>query len=784
MHTMPDEIKRSIGVLHEPGAVFEIRIPNTGRTGTVAGYFNDPEIAAKAVASWDGKANVYTAMNPVNPALLARAANRLKSYTKTTTADTDITHRRWLLVDCDPKRPAGISSSVEEKEAARERALAVRAWLTERGWPLPVLADSGNGYHLLYRIDLPNDEVSRDLVKDCLNVLAAKFDDEQVTVDTSVFNAGRIVKLHGTMSAKGDSTEDRPHRRSGLLEVPEVVELVPTDQLVGLAELVPKPQTEARTTTRTGGRFDLQEFIARHGLQVHRTKPWGDGTLYEIETCPFNPEHIRKARIIEFANGALSFGCFHNGCQSNGWHALRDLKEPGWRDRKAESNKNNYTRREESPESKPADIPEAMTATDILNAEFPEPVWAVPGLIPSGLTILAGAPKLGKSWLALCLGLALAYGGRALGKIPVEQTEVLYLALEDTARRIQDRLESLFAEPTEKLHFYFTWRRGQEAMDDLDLWLWQHQAVKIVIIDTLQKVRAPAHGQQQIYSADYEAVGMIKRLADRHDIAAVVVHHTRKAKGDDELDLISGSYGISGAADTAVILKRARGEADGKIFITGRDVEEQTLALKMEQGTGWTLLGDARQYEQTKERLDILRVLEESGEPMTPKAIADQLGNKSNNVKRLLGKIEREGFIKKVGYGKYIHISNSGTSSNYGYGGNSGNSSVSPPERVTDDVQELPIEQDTGNSAPTPQTQQGQVFPDSDTQRVTRVTGITRDDNNSPIHQARAECLQEKVCKIFTLKCDLTPIWENDVLSGQCRERGRLAYKPSGGLPF
>ncbi len=197
--------------------VFEVRIPNSGRTQTVAGWFNDAALAAEAVAEWDGVANIYVTMNPVNPALLARAQNRLKPYTKTTTTDADVISRRWLLVDLDPSRPADISSTEAEKEAAGRKAREILDYLQERGWPQPGVGDSGNGYHLLYPVDLPNDKSSEELVKNCLVALACRFDDDEVTVDTSVGNAARIIALYGTKKVKGDNTESRPHRGSRLL---------------------------------------------------------------------------------------------------------------------------------------------------------------------------------------------------------------------------------------------------------------------------------------------------------------------------------------------------------------------------------------------------------------------------------------------------------------------------------------------------------------------------------------------------------------------------------------
>src|SRR5690606_37816590 len=130
-------------------------------------------------------------------------------------SDADIIRRRWFPVDIDPVRPSGVSSNEEEHQAALARAVEISEFLgREQGWPAPVMADSGNGAHLLYRIDLPNDNESRDLVKRCLEVLDAIFSDCACAVDTANFNAARIWKMYGTTSRKGDHTEDRPHRKS------------------------------------------------------------------------------------------------------------------------------------------------------------------------------------------------------------------------------------------------------------------------------------------------------------------------------------------------------------------------------------------------------------------------------------------------------------------------------------------------------------------------------------------------------------------------------------------
>src|SRR5262249_10407498 len=155
-------IHRTLTLLHEPGSVVELRILNAGRNGTVSGYFTDRDKLAASAAQWSGQApGVYVTLNPCNSDLLARAANHIMMRARHTTADANILHRRWLPVDFHPARPSGISSTDAEHTAALEQAAKCRGWLQEHGWPAPVSADSGNGAHLLYRIDLPNDKTSQ-----------------------------------------------------------------------------------------------------------------------------------------------------------------------------------------------------------------------------------------------------------------------------------------------------------------------------------------------------------------------------------------------------------------------------------------------------------------------------------------------------------------------------------------------------------------------------------------------------------------------------------------------
>ena len=221
----PAEIERATRLLFPPGVVTEVRIPKT-RAGVISGYFDNPASLVTAIREVDARyspAGIYCVLNPVVPALIGRAYNRLRERSEHTTADSNIARRRWLPVDLDPVRPAGISSSDEEHEAALARARTIADEMSGE-WGRPIVADSGNGAHLvypIYPIDLPNDEESLRMVTGALAMLDQRYSDAIVKVDVTCANAARIWKVYGTVARKGDSIPGRPHRISRVLEVPD-----------------------------------------------------------------------------------------------------------------------------------------------------------------------------------------------------------------------------------------------------------------------------------------------------------------------------------------------------------------------------------------------------------------------------------------------------------------------------------------------------------------------------------------------------------------------------------
>ena len=328
-------LRDAVARLAGPGQVVEVRALTDQYTHS--GYFSDRDALIRAVEPLDTDSSVhgiYVTLNEVNPALLSRRANRIKmrlGKKDSTTSDVDILRRRWLPIDIDPLRPSGVSSTDEEHGLALAKADEVARWIAGLGFPEPVRADSGNGAHLLYRIDLPNDEAATALVKSCLATLDTLFSDEWVTVDTANFNAARIWKLYGTVSRKGDNTPERPYRRSRILSAPDELSIATIDQLRDLAARLPTEQHAQQQPTGTKDKgFDLRTWLFDYGLGVRSEKPYSGGALFILDQCPFSSAHKDGAFAIQFGNGAVFAGCKHTSCGggTQRWQELRERYEP------------------------------------------------------------------------------------------------------------------------------------------------------------------------------------------------------------------------------------------------------------------------------------------------------------------------------------------------------------------------------------------------------------------------------------------------------------------------
>jgi hypothetical protein len=297
----------------------------------------------------------------------------------------------------------------------------------------------------------------------------------------------------------------------------------------------------------------------------------------------------------------------------------------------------------------------SWTAKELLEVELPEPRCAVDDLITEGLTFECGAPKIGKSWLGLGLGIAVAAGGFAFGKIKVEQGDVLYLALEDNPRRLQSRLRMLLQEdpPPEGLYIETEWERfDRGGIERLQAWIDEHPDTRLVVIDVWTRIRPFAQNHSDRYQADYEAASLVQALAVQQGVAVLALYHTRKAESSDFVETVQGTFGTAGAADTIIVIKRSRGEADATLYVTGRDVEERELALQFVPETGmWELLGDAAEYTLGETRKVILETIEAHG-ALTPKQLSELTVVGHELAKKTMQRMFRDGQLTADG-GRY-----------------------------------------------------------------------------------------------------------------------------------
>jgi len=292
---------------------------------------------------------------------------------------------------------------------------------------------------------------------------------------------------------------------------------------------------------------------------------------------------------------------------------------------------------------------------DLLGKTFTPLNWVVPKVLPEGLFLLVSAPKIGKSWLSLQLVLAVATGGEVLGQ-KVKAGDALYLALEDNERRLQDRLRLLGADTTVRVgraDFATEWALSNAGgTEGIDAWLTAHPNARLVVVDVLERFRPRRSAKGNMYAEDYAAIAALKKLSDKHRVAILVVHHTRKGASDDPFATVSGSQALTGGADGTLILERDRGESRGKLHLTGRDIKDDGEFVVEFEDCRWKMLGTANAVAPTYARQEILDALHAGMEPMTPTEVAEATGRKRAATQHLLKKMVHDG-VASTECGKY-----------------------------------------------------------------------------------------------------------------------------------
>jgi hypothetical protein len=512
----PAEIRRALGLLCGPGDTHELRALEAERGGTIRGYYRDLDaMAVAAVICTDsvyypGHGNprngykavgTYFTLNPVLPDLWARAADKFKTYVgrNSGTGDEHIVKRRLGLIDFDCERPSGISSTDEEHDAAIALAREVKVFLNGRGWRL-LLGDSGNGAHLVPRLDLPNDAESTELIKRLLKALSYAFGTDQIAVDETNFNAARISKIYGTVARKGSDLPERPHRVTQILEVDDPFEVVPREELEQLVEVLqPKPlKGEPVVVTPTSHQpyqpFDLDEFLQRHGIEVTEDGPYKGGRRLILAHCPWEATHTTKGTsdiaIIVDEKGP-GYACQYHHCADKHWADYREFFEPGYRQRQ-HSRTAEFTIDGEppahplwravpaaaTPGSDDNDIPgdpenEVLRDNETITwghsvwfkdvpKEDPEWLWKDHILIGKE-NLIVGDPGKGKSWASINLAAHVTTGTPFIDGSPCPKGSVMMIGVEDAvADTMRPRLEAQSGDTGAVCNFVIKSRTGKQ----------------------------------------------------------------------------------------------------------------------------------------------------------------------------------------------------------------------------------------------------------------------------------------------------------------------------------
>ncbi len=422
--------------------------------------------------------------------------------------------------------------------------------------------------------------------------------------------------------------------------------------------------------------YSLADAVAAFGLDLDdirgrthqaRATPGGKagtGDASELFKAIINPaldERSYHDALLRISASLVASG-MHKGAVVNHLRAIMMAAKPAvegpemdrWQDRVDDIPRMVQGAGKFAPDTGSPDF-QWISAADLKDKTFPPINWVIPNYLPQGVTVLAGRPKLGKSWLALDWAVAVGGGSETLG-IKCEGGDVLYAALEDTERRLKNRMTKMATTWPEQLTFICSMPRADEGGIELvRSFLEAKPNPRLIIIDVLAKVRGGKVREEGNYEADYNTVTIWKALADEFGVAIVLVHHTRKMGADDKLEIVSGTNGITGAADTVLILDR-NGQG-ATIAGRGRDLEEFDLAIQFDKSVcRWKALGNASDVRRSDERNDILSCLKDAGaDGLEPKDLESLTGMNGQNLRQMLSRMVKSGELTKAGRGRYLH---------------------------------------------------------------------------------------------------------------------------------
>lgn len=570
----------------------EVRIVDNAYKRTYSGYFTDVDTLLNEIRKYDN-CNIYFTLNAINPACYDREQHdRIVTKPKSTTSDNDIVGRDWILIDIDTKKPSDTNSTDEEKEMAKEVVNNVFKFLRDEGFEKPVVCDSGNGFHLLYKIAMKNNNENTTICKEFLQVLDMLFSNPNVEIDCSTFNSSRICKLYGTFSRKGSNTKKRPQRESKILRIPDEVKITPNEYFAKVAAMLPKPEQPSKSNYYSNEKFDLEAFLNKHHIAVRNIVRTSSFTKYILDECPFNSSHrAPDSAIFEMSNGGLGFKCLHSSCSQYTWKDFRLKFEPDAYDHK-EYQRHEHKMQYYSSQKKEPFVPKKedsakgkkwLAMTDVQYVDMSKLV-AIPtgykeldkkiiGLLMGDVTVLSGLSGSGKtSWIDCVVLNAVQRGYKvgiwsgelqdfrfqswidqiSAGKNYVckkEGYENYYYAPKNIANQINKWLEG-------KLFLYNNnyGSKWQQLFADIKT-LVENEGTQLIVLDNLMALQIDSYDGDK-YTQQTRFINDLKEYAKAKNIHVILVCHPRKEGGFLRKESISGTADLTNLADSVIIIHR------------------------------------------------------------------------------------------------------------------------------------------------------------------------------------------------------------------------------------
>lgn len=601
------ELRKTFDVFKTSNNMYEIEVINMQNKGdNYSGIYDDFELLSRDIQRFDtGNYNLYFRINELKDAVKGKMQyNKFVRGAKGAT-DTDIKHRDWLFLDFDPIREGGvkdIASTEEEMEKSHLVAVDCYRYLKKQDFPEPVVCKSGNGWHILYKLDQvqENGEETKTIFKNFLAYLALQFTTAEVDLDLKNINASRLTKLYSTVSRKGANIAERPHRKSEIVKVPSEIKPVSWDKVVELANrYVTSQQTDPtfqNTQTKSfnsQSKFDLMEFLSKNGIEILRTERAGTSTKYILKTCPFHEEHGKDSAIFVADNGAITWTCFHSSCANYSWRDLRLKFDPHAYDRQQyeqrpqrqefipyqeQQKRKKYEIKEELPElgekwfSMSSIKKVDLTQLEKVTTGFHEIDKSIVGLYMSEVTVLSGSNSSGKSsWLNSLLLNIVQQGTKialwsgelrpdilktwiqmvAAGKNnlkPSKYGDGKYYVPDHIGERIDSWLDGKFFVYNNEYGTKFN-----QIFHDMNELI--KVGVKVFALDNLFSLDIDLFDGDK-NNKQRETIIQIKDFAKKNGVHIILVAHPRKVMSFLRKNDISGSSDITNAVDNVFIMHR------------------------------------------------------------------------------------------------------------------------------------------------------------------------------------------------------------------------------------